>query len=151
MKKLFALIALASGTVFAQTNLPFNGAVSTSCDLNVTRNGTLVVATQNPSIMGTSSPGVAGTVSVSYTGTPTVVVELPTSFDASPTLSFTPTFSTTVASQVLGMLTEANNEATGTYQSGGSDDLTVNMTISAGGSDVFPVGNYAAKVVVTCS
>lgn len=151
MKKLFALLALVAGAASAQSNLQFQGTVATSCALSVTQNGVLVVAPQNPNVMATTGAGSSGIVGVSYTGTPTVSVTLPTAFTSSPTLSFTPSFSSAVNSNALGSLTPTNSVASGTYSAGSSDTLTVNMQITTGSGDPFPTGNYAAVATVTCS
>lgn len=150
MKKLFALIVLASGAVSAQTNLEFNATVSTTCALNVTQTGILVVEPQTPNVMVTSGAGRSGIVGVSYSGTPTITATLPSSFSTSPTLSFTPNFNGAVLSSSLGSLTVSNSVATGVYTTGSSDNITVDLQAATGSATPFPTGTYSATVTVSC-
>jgi hypothetical protein len=151
MKKLLlAGLMFASAQAFAQVSVPFNATVSTSCALNVTQNGILVVNPQNPNVMETSGVGMPGTVAVSFTGTPTITITVPTSFSSSPTLSFTPSFSPSVNSSVFGFMSIANDEAVDTYSSGSTDVITISMQITTGGGDPFPVGTYATAATVNC-
>lgn len=151
MKKLFALLALVTGVASAQSNLQFQGTVATGCSLSVTQNGVLTLNPSNPSSLSTgNSGGSAGTVSVSFVGTPTVSVTFPTSFTSAPSLTFTPNFVGYLTSSLAGVIPVSNNVGSYTYTSGSSDTLNVTLSVTAGAAS-FPLGNYNATAVVSCS
>jgi hypothetical protein len=151
MKKLLALLSFISFTAAAQTNLNFSGTVSTSCSLSVSQPGSLVISNTQPNILGTSvAGGTPGVVGVSFIGTPTITVTLPNSFSSSPTLSFTPNFNGLASTSLLGSLTFSAGAANGTYSTGNSDTVTVNLNADSGGA-AFPLGSYSAVVTVSCS
>lgn len=151
MKRLFLCAALlAANSAMAQTSIPFSGTVSTACTLSVNQSGILAVSPSQPSTMNTTGAGRSALVGVSYTGTPTLTVSMPTAFDSSPTLGFTPVFGGGVSSSVQGALVISNNEASITYSSGSGDVIDIGVQVSTGGNDPFPTGNYTASATVTC-
>ena len=151
MKKLLLCAALlAANSAMAQTSVPFTGTVSTACSLTVNQPGILAVSPSQPTTMNTTGAGQSALVGVSYTGGPTLTVSMPTAFDTSPTLSFTPTFGGGVTSSTQGSLIITNNEASVTYSSGSTDVIDIGVQVSTGSSAPFPVGTYTASATVTC-
>lgn len=152
MKKLLILAALISGAAAAQTNLDFDGTVSSTCALTINQNGALGIDVSAPTILSSRAAqgGASAALGVQFIGTPTLTINGATSFSVAPTLTFTPTFTNYASSSLGGTLAFVSDVATYAYTTGSADTVTLDTEASTGGFE-WPTGAYRATVVVTCS
>ncbi|MCA0277833.1 MAG: hypothetical protein LCH86_17705 [Proteobacteria bacterium] len=133
----------------ATGNITFNGTVAAVCTMVV--NNSAGVMTVSPSLQSLSSKnagGVAGVVTITTTGGVSLSVGSATSI----TVPAHDTAATTWTSTYLatGTHTIAETSAATPITTPGVDTVTVHLTGTKGGTDVFASGNYSATVVVTC-
>ena len=152
-KTAFALVALFSINAIASTqNLTISGTVSSQCAFSSAQNGTFGFDVQNPNILDTTiTGGTNASVVINYNGLPTISVGQITQFSSVPqgfadTVNFTNTF----ISSNAGPISYSNGVATFTQTSGTSDNLTLRLQ-AANASAPFPIGNYTATTIVTCT
>ena len=150
------VMAVAStGTYAAQTNLQFNGTVSSVCAFTSVNNGILGVSASTPNILSTNPAGggTPGTVSIAYNSTPLVTVNNITSFTSSPNISAITnnSFGMYVSGQSAGPFTFGNSVFSKTYSSGTSDAINIDFEAQTGNSQLaWPTGSYSATTTVTC-
>lgn len=145
-----AAFALAPVQASAVTgNIPFNGTVTHTCTITVGPAGALAADASFQTLSSSIGSGSAGTASIVATGNGfNISVDAPTlSKPAADTTSETlaSSYSTSGATSVSGADTDPANNL-----SNGTTNVSINMSATKSGSDVFEAGAYTGTVVLRC-
>ncbi|MEX0385852.1 hypothetical protein [Spiribacter onubensis] len=150
-----ALLCGAIGTAQA-AQLDMSGAINNRCSFGTVTSGIMTVNESDFSQFGTENIGAQrATVSVSYFGTPTLTISTPAGFSNAPDLTDAGTVSFAHLA-VLGTADAAfentdigpSTDVTHQFTSGSSD--TVQVGVTATGTNALPVGNYEMVTEATC-
>ncbi|GAA2837081.1 hypothetical protein EDC40_106176 [Aminobacter aminovorans] len=144
-----AACSIAQPALAATGNVTFNGTVAAICTLVVTNgSGTMTVSPGLQSLSSHNAGGVAGTITATTTGNVAISIGAPTAITVPPAdvtpITWAPTYS------VAGAHTVAETGASSNLSTPGVDTVTVHLTGTKTGSDIFAAGNYSATVTVTC-
>jgi len=152
-----AFVAVPMQASAVTGDVPFNGTVTHTCVINVNGGGTMVADASFQTLTSTAGVGAAaGTADIVATGNGfDVSIDVPSSFSTEPTAdttaeTFNGAFSTTGATSVTGSAAGGANSGTGTDLNNGTTNVSVNLTATKAGTDVFEAGAYAATVVLRC-
>lgn len=149
----FIAVPMQAGAV--TDNVQFNGTVTHSCQINVTRQGTMVADAGFQNLDSTLAGGQSGQADVTATGNGfNVSIDVPSSFTTEPAAdtttetfggAYTTSGATTTSGSAVG---GANSGANGLNN--GVTAVDINLAAAKGGSDVFEAGNYVGIVVLRC-
>lgn len=140
----FVLAPVHANAVTA--DIPFSGSVTHTCVITVGPSGTLGVSADFKTLSSGISGGSAGAASVVSTGSGfDVSVTAPSSFTTSPTADTSSTAFAASYTVDSGSSLSASSDLTN-----GTHAITVDMSATKSGSDVFEAGAYAATVVLRC-
>lgn len=146
---LVGLVAAPLNAFAATSGVIFDGTVDPSCTLSVTQNGRMTVNAALNNLSSKNAGGQAGLVSLSTTGGVTLSVDASVGAltapagDTAPT-TWTPSYAT------AGTHPFSDGTASNTLAGAGSDTVTVHLTGTKAGSNVFAAGTYQATVTVRC-
>lgn len=146
---LIGLVATPLNAFAATSGVIFDGTVDPTCTLSVTQNGRMTVNAALNNLSSKNAGGQAGLVSLSTTGGVTLSVDAAVSAvtapsgDTAPT-TWTPTYAT------AGTHPFPDGTASHALTAAGNDTVTVHLTGTKGGANVFAAGTYQATVTVRC-
>lgn len=130
-------------------NIPFNGTVTHTCVITVGPAGALAADASFQTLSSSIGSGSAGSATIVATGNGfDISVDAPTlSKPAADTTGETlaSSYSTSGASSVSGTNSDAANDL-----NNGTTNVSINMSATKSGSDVFEAGAYTGTVVLRC-
>ena len=147
-----AVLALAPMQAGAVTgNIPFNGSVTHTCVITVGPAGTITSNAGFTNLSSTNTGGASGSASVAATGNGFRIsvdqATLPTKPAADTSAdTLASSYSTGGATSTSGVHTDA----VGNLLNHGTTSVSVDMSASKSGSDVYETGTYAGQVVLRC-
>ena len=143
------LLVSAQSATAATGDIPFNGAVTGTCTINVQNGGALGVRNDLRVLNSANFGGSPGRADVVATlNTLQISVDQPTAFDSQPVDDTAPndflaTYRVTGATNIARTANPASLSA-------GTNRVRVHLRVRKGPGETFAAGNYAATVVLRC-